>query len=231
MSSDLELMSLRGVSKTYAPTPETRVDALVSIDLDIARGDFVAITGKSGSGKSTLASIMGCLDAPSTGTCLFDGEDVIRMGEAARSNLRLSKIGFVFQGFQLMPHLTALENVMLPLEYARVPQGVRKAKAMEALDRCGIASRADHRPMEMSGGQQQRTAIARAIVGQPKMIVADEPTGALDTETAEQILGLLGEINQAGATLLVVTHDMGIANMAPRRVHLQDGRIVQGGIQ
>lgn len=225
------LMSLRGVSKFYAPTPATRVAALVSIDLDVEPGDFVAITGKSGSGKSTLASIMGCLDAPSEGTCLFDGADVIRMGEVARSELRLSKIGFVFQGFQLMPHLTALENVMLPMEYARVPKSTRRAKALEALERCGIASRADHKPMEMSGGQQQRTAIARAIVGEPKMIVADEPTGALDTETADQILALLGEINQAGAALLVVTHDMGIAGMAPRRVHLQDGRIVKEGIQ
>lgn len=231
MQSKAPLLDLKGISKIYAPTLESSVHALVDIDLAVAHGDFATITGKSGSGKSTLASIMGCLDAPSSGRCEFEGQDVAQMTEAGRSGLRLKHIGFVFQGFQLMPHLTAVENVMLPLEYGRVPARDRRALAMAALERCGIAERAHHRPMELSGGQQQRVAIARAVVAQPRLIIADEPTGALDTDSADQVLKLLTEINRAGAALLIVTHDMAIADLAPRRIHLQNGRILQGNSQ
>jgi putative ABC transport system ATP-binding protein len=191
----------------------------------VPRGDFLAIMGQSGSGKSTLMNLIGCLDKPSSGTYLCDGIDVATLDAAGRARLRLEKIGFVFQGFNLLSRQTALENVMMPLVYAGVPVAERKPRGLAALAEVGLADRAGHRPSELSGGQQQRVAIARALINQPPMLLADEPTGALDTRTGEEIMALFERLQAGGRTIILITHERNIADHAKRVVIMQDGEL------
>jgi len=202
------------------------VQALAGVSLHIDRGEFVAITGSSGSGKSTLLNVLGCLDRPDEGRYLLETVDVAGLDDAALSDARNQRIGFVFQSFHLMPRLTVLENVLLPLRFSRVtPAHDVAARARELLERVGLGDRTHHRPSELSGGQMQRAAIARSLVLNPALLLADEPTGNLDSRSAADILDLLRELNAAGQTVVMVTHDMGLAAEAPRQVRLKDGRI------
>jgi ABC-type lipoprotein export system ATPase subunit len=220
------VVEIRGVGKVYSPGTPAEVVALRDVDLAIRRGEFVAIVGPSGSGKSTLMNLLGVLDAPSTGSYRCDGVDVAGLDAAGRARLRLTRIGFVFQGFNLLSRMSALDNVMLPLAYAGVPRGERRARAQAALAEVGLAERAGHRPSELSGGQQQRVAIARALVNRPPILLADEPTGALDTRTGQEILALFQRLRIAGHTVILITHDPAVAETADRVVHIQDGAIV-----
>ncbi len=215
-ASEGPLVRLEGVTKVYH-RGRTEVRALDGIDLEIRRGDWLSVTGPSGSGKSTLLHVVGLLDRPTEGRCLLGGRDT----EASR--LRGRSIGFVFQDFHLLPEETALRNVMLPLLYAGAPGAREKARA--ALETVDLAHRADHRPGELSGGEQQRVAIARALVKEPLLVLADEPTGNLDTATGERILDLLETLHRRGITLVVVTHEAAVAGRAHRRVEVRDGRI------
>lgn len=201
------------------------VHALAGIDLGIDAGAYVAITGPSGSGKSSLLNLIGCLDRPSSGRYLLDDEDVAQMDDERISALRNRKIGFVFQSFFLLPRLTVLENVLLPMRYAGTPDVGAEARARSLLDRVGLSNRLDHKPGELSGGQQQRAAIARALVRQPRLLLADEPTGNLDSRSAADVLGLIDELHAEGQTIVLVTHDAEVAARAPRHVRLRDGRI------
>ncbi len=218
------IVRLTGVTKTYT-TGEIEVHALVGVDLTVEKGEMVAIMGPSGSGKSTLMNVVGCLDRPTTGSYRFEGREVATLEKRELSALRLSAFGFVFQGFQLIARTTALENVALPLVYADVPAAERRRRAMEALARVGLAGREDHTPAQLSGGQQQRVAIARALVNRPRLILADEPTGALDTRTSVEVLGLLQSLHKSGITVVLVTHEPDIAAYAERRLVVRDGRI------
>jgi putative ABC transport system ATP-binding protein len=202
------------------------VYALRGVSLDIAQGDMVAIMGTSGSGKSTLMNILGCLDVPTQGSYWLAGEAVQGMSADALAQVRNRRIGFVFQQFNLLPRMSACENVELPLEYAGVRPAQRAQRALAALERVGLAQRAHHRPAELSGGQQQRVAIARALVTQPPLLLADEPTGALDSRTSEDIMQLLGSLNQQGLTVVLVTHEADIAAWARRRLLFKDGMVV-----
>jgi putative ABC transport system ATP-binding protein len=215
-------VSLRGVSKVY-PGPVT---ALREIDLTVQSGELLAIVGRSGSGKSTMLHIMGTLDRPSAGTMVLDGHDVTALSDRQLSALRARRIGFVFQRFNLAPAMSAVDNVAGGLLYAGVSRGERRRRAEAALDRVGLAHRADHRPHELSGGEQQRVAIARAVVGEPALLLADEPTGNLDTESGDQVLGILRELHDGGAAVVVITHDLDLAESLPRQVRLSDGRVV-----
>jgi ABC-type lipoprotein export system ATPase subunit len=207
---------------------ETRVCALESVSLSIRRAEAVALRGPSGSGKSTLLNILGCLDRPTSGTYLLGGYDVSTLNREAQAWVRLHYLGFIFQSFNLLPQLTATENVALPLYYLGVPKKDREPRALELLERVGMAERASHRPTEMSGGQRQRVAIARALATRPRVLLADEPTGALDTRTGHEILQLLGELRERDEiTILLVTHDSTVAEFADRQVHLQDGKVVR----
>jgi putative ABC transport system ATP-binding protein len=217
----LELDSIAKVYPSAVP-----VTALDGVSLGIEPGEFVAIMGKSGSGKSTLMNLLGLLDRPTRGSYRFGGLEVARQSDGQLAALRRDRIGFVFQSFNLFPRKTALENVAVPLTYAGVPRAERRRRAVEMLERVGVADRAGHRPSELSGGQQQRVAIARALVNRPAVILADEPTGNLDTRTGEEILGLLTELNDQGVTLVVVTHEDVVASRARRIVRLADGRVV-----
>lgn len=219
-------MELQQLQKWY-PQGEGLVKALDGVNLTVETGEFVTIIGPSGSGKSTLMNQLGCLDQPTGGRYLLEGEDVAALDEAQLSRIRRRTIGFVFQGFHLLPGLTALENVELPLYYQRIPPLERRRLALEALDRVGLAQRADHLPAQMSGGQQQRTAIARAIAPRPPLILADEPTGNLDREAGQQVMALLRELWQEGRTLILITHDPDIAAQAPRTVVIRDGKVVE----
>ncbi len=219
-------MELQQLQKWY-PQGEGLVKALDGVNLTVETGEFVTIIGPSGSGKSTLMNQLGCLDQPTGGRYLLEGEDVAALDEAQLSRIRRKTIGFVFQGFHLLPGLTALENVELPLYYQRIPPLERRRLALEALDRVGLAQRADHLPAQMSGGQQQRTAIARAIAPRPPLILADEPTGNLDREAGQQVMALLRELWQEGRTLILITHDPDIAAQAPRTVVIRDGKVVE----
>ena len=212
------------VHKTYA-MGETRVHALRGVSLDIERGGFVAIMGASGSGKSTLMNILGCLDRPSSGAYILDGTDVSRLSKRELAHIRNQKLGFVFQGFNLLPRTTALENVQLPAIYAPLTKAERIARASQALALVGLANRADHFPSQMSGGQQQRVAIARALVNRPSILLADEPTGNLDSRTSVEIIAVLQELNDAGLTIVLVTHEHDIAQFAKRVIVFRDGRI------
>jgi len=216
------VIALEELEKSYGDA-ETRVAVLKGIDLIVRKGDFVSIVGPSGSGKSTLLNILGCLDRPSRGRYLFLGDDVSRLGDAALSHIRNHRIGFVFQSFQLIPHLTVLENVQLPLLYARVGKAERAATARRLLERVGLSHRLRHRPNQLSGGEMQRTAIARALANSPDVVLADEPTGNLDSKTSVDIMELLGELHREGATLVLITHDLEVAALAPRRVSILDG--------
>ena len=197
------MIELQGVQRQYAMSGQT-VRALAGVDLHIGQGEFVAITGASGSGKSSLLNILGCLDRPSTGTYLFEGRDVATFDDEASSDLRNRRIGFVFQSFHLLPRLTVLENVMLPLRFHREPPPGTHERALALLDRVGLAERRDHRPSELSGGQMQRAAIARALLMQPALLLADEPTGNLDSRSATDILALIGRFNRSGDDTMVV---------------------------
>ena len=220
-------MSLREVTKTYA-TGTVEVAALRGITLDVAQGDYVAIMGPSGSGKSTLMHILGCLDVVTSGQYLLASQDVAAMSEAELARVRNEHIGFVFQQFNLLPTLSAWRNVALPLSYAGVPGPERRRRALTALERVGLADRVDHRPGELSGGQQQRVAIARALVTDPAVVLADEPTGNLDSVATADVLSLLDELHRAGRTVVLITHEAEVAARAARVVHIRDGRLDLG---
>ncbi|TGY95686.1 ABC transporter ATP-binding protein [Petralouisia muris] len=212
--------------KVYNPG-ENEVRALDHVDLEINRGEFVAIIGHSGSGKSTLMNMLGCLDVPTSGTYYLNGKDVSAMKDNQLSEIRNQEIGFIFQGFNLIANLNAMENVELPLIYRGIGKGERHRMAKEALLKVGLEKRMDHRPSEMSGGQQQRVAIARAIAAEPPVILADEPTGNLDSASTREIMEILKELHQAGRSVILITHDNDIAKQAKRVVRILDGRIVE----
>jgi putative ABC transport system ATP-binding protein len=219
------VIALRGVTKTYR-MGEIEVHALRGISLDVARGEFMAIMGQSGSGKSTLMNILGCLDVPTTGRYWLDGVDVRELEEATLAKVRNRKIGFVFQSFNLIPRTSALSNVELPLAYAGVGKRERRVRALDALDQVGLGDRAHHMPNEMSGGQQQRVAVARAIAANPSMILADEPTGNLDTEATAEVMRIFSELNVEGRTVVLITHEPEVAVHCRRVVQLRDGSVV-----
>jgi putative ABC transport system ATP-binding protein len=226
----MALIEARSLVKTYR-MGEQVVQALNDVSLDIAQGEFVAIMGASGSGKSTLMNILGCLDRPTSGTLHLAGEEVEGLDGDALASIRNRRIGFVFQQFNLLPRTSALDNVALPMVYAGVKPAERRTRALAALQRVGLAERGAHTPAELSGGQQQRVAIARALVNSPALILADEPTGALDTQTSEDIMRLLAELNAQGMTIVMVTHEADIAMWARRRIVFRDGRIVEDRAQ
>jgi putative ABC transport system ATP-binding protein len=220
------IIAIRNISKTYA-MGEAQVHALRGVSLTIERGDFVAIMGASGSGKSTMMNILGCLDVPSKGWFWLDGVDVRGLDEVALSQVRSRKIGFVFQSYNLIPRTTALANVELPLAYVGVRAKERRARAVAALEAVGLGARLGHLPSEMSGGQQQRVAVARAIVTNPSMILADEPTGNLDSAAAEDVMAIFSRLNAEGRTVVLITHEADIAEFAKRVIRLRDGEIVE----
>ncbi|MDQ7991895.1 MAG: ABC transporter ATP-binding protein [Propionicimonas sp.] len=218
------LLSMAGVRKVY-DTGVVQVEALRGIDLEVAQGDYVAIMGPSGSGKSTLMHIIGCLDVPTSGHYELDGDEVATMTEKELAEIRNRRLGFVFQSFNLLPSLTAQRNVELPLVYAGVAPAERRERARAALERVGLGNRVDHRPGELSGGQQQRVSVARALVTDPALILADEPTGALDSVSTSDILDLFDELNESGRTIVVITHEHEVAARAGRTVHIYDGQL------
>ena len=225
MSAVTPVIDIRNVTKTYG-NGKIEVTALDGVDLVVERGDFVAIMGPSGSGKSTLMNIIGCLDIPTKGRFSLDGVDVRTLDEAKLAEVRLRKIGFVFQSFNLIPRTSALENVELPLTYAGVKPKDRRRRALDALDAVGLGDRADHVPSELSGGQQQRAAVARALVSDPALLLADEPTGNLDSASTAEVMALFARLNGEGRTVVLITHEHEVALFARRVVRLRDGRIV-----
>ena len=230
MNAASPLIEARNLVKTYTMGDMT-VHALRGVSLDIAAGDFVAIMGASGSGKSTLMNILGCLDLPTSGEYRLAGEEVEGLAQDELASIRNRRIGFVFQQFNLLPRTSALENVELPMVYAGVKAAQRHANALAALQRVGLGERGDHTPSELSGGQQQRVAIARALVNHPQLILADEPTGALDTKTSEDIMTLLTALNAQGMTIVLVTHESDIAAWARRKIVFRDGHILEDVLQ
>jgi len=228
MDSPAALLSLDRISRIYRVGSEV-VRALDDVTFAVKRGEWLAVVGQSGSGKSTLMNILGCLDTPSAGTYRINGRDVQGLADDELSDLRNREIGFVFQTFQLLSRATALANVELPLVYRGLARGERRARAEEALRAVGLADRMRHRPNELSGGQRQRVAVARALVGQPSLLLADEPTGNLDSATGEEIFRLLAELHQRGHTIVLVTHEPRLASRCPRAVRLMDGRVVADG--
>ena len=223
------LIDIKNIYKIYNEGKESEVRALDGVSLQIDRGEFVSIIGQSGSGKSTLMNILGCLDIPTYGDYHLDGTDITELTDKQLAHIRNKQIGFIFQGYNLIPALNARENVELPLIYQGLGMDQRYDRAMEALARVGMEDRADHRPAEMSGGQQQRVAIARAIATHPPVIMADEPTGALDTKTGRHGLEIQHTLHEEGSTVILITHDNGIAATAERIVRLSDGHIVSDG--
>ena len=222
-----KLIELRDVYKIYGEGLESEVRALDGVSLDIEKGEFVAVVGQSGSGKSTMMNVLGCLDIPTRGTYRLDGVDVRELSDKELSRIRNKQIGFIFQQYNLIQNLTVLENVELPLIYQGIDPIDRRELAMQALARVGLADRAKHKPTQMSGGQQQRVAIARAISTRPPIIMADEPTGALDSRTGHEVLGFLRQLNKEGSTVILITHDNGIAATARRIVRIADGKIIE----
>ncbi len=218
------LIRMRSITRTFA-MGSVDVPALRGIDLDIEAGEYIAIMGPSGSGKSTLMNILGCLDPPTSGEFQLEGRDVSQLSDAQLSRLRNAFVGFVFQSFNLLPRATALQNVETPLVYAGTPGPRRRERARSVLERVGLADRMHHRPNELSGGQRQRVAIARALVNNPSLILADEPTGNLDSGTGQEIMQVLDQLHREGNTILLVTHESYIAEHAHRKIHLRDGRI------
>jgi putative ABC transport system ATP-binding protein len=222
----MPLIELRNVTRRYT-IGEQEILALDGITLDIAQGEYAAIIGPSGSGKSTLMHLLGCLDTPTSGTMHLDGIDVSKASGNRLAELRNQKIGFVFQSFNLLPKLTVLQNVELPMIYAGVSARERQTRALEAIERVELQHRVKNTPLQLSGGQMQRVAIARALVNRPKIIFADEPTGNLDSKTGANILELFRELSEQGSTIVLVTHDNKIADQTPRRIEIQDGKIVE----
>ena len=218
------LIHIENMKKIYNPG-ENEVRALDGIDLDIEKGDLVAIVGHSGSGKSTLMNMLGCLDTPTSGKYVLDGQDVASMTDNQLADVRNKEIGFIFQGFNLISNLDAVENVELPLVYRGVSKNERKQLAMEALKSVGLEDRMKHKPNEMSGGQQQRVAVARAVAAKPPIILADEPTGNLDTKSTQEIMEILKELHRSGRTVIIITHDEEISSQAHRVIRILDGRI------
>ena len=223
------LIEIKNIYKIYNEGKESEVRALDGVTLSIDRGEFVAIIGASGSGKSTLMNILGCLDVPTYGDYILNGTDVTDRTDRQLAHIRNKEIGFIFQGYNLIPALTAYENVELPLIYQGISVFQRKERVMAALERVGMADRFGHRPSEMSGGQQQRVAIARAIATHPPIIMADEPTGALASKTGQHVLEILHSLHEGGSTIILITHDNGIAATAHRIVRISDGHIVADG--
>ena len=222
-----KLIELRDVYKIYGEGLESEVRALDGVSLDIEKGEFVAVVGQSGSGKSTMMNVLGCLDIPTRGTYRLDGVDVRELSDKELSRIRNKQIGFIFQQYNLIQNLTVLENVELPLIYQGIDPIDRRELAIQSLTRVGLADRAQHKPTQMSGGQQQRVAIARAISTHPPIIMADEPTGALDSRTGHEVLGFLQQLNKEGSTVILITHDNGIAATARRIVRIADGKIIE----
>ena len=222
------MIRMLNIAKRYQMGDQS-VTALDGVTLRVKRGEFVAIIGPSGSGKSTLMNITGCLDAADEGEYYLDGEAVDTLSERKLARIRNEKIGFIFQGFNLLNRLTALENVELPLIYRGIPSGQRRKRALEALEQVGLTARMKHKPAELSGGQQQRVAIARALAGDPGLILADEPTGNLDSHTGDDIMSLLRGINDRGNTIVLITHDAKVAHAANRQIRIVDGRIREEG--
>jgi len=219
------MLTMTGLTKTYR-TDTVETTALDGIDLDILAGEFVAIMGPSGCGKSTLLNILGLLDSPSSGSYQFHDQEVAGLPEEKLANVRKRHIGFIFQSFNLVDELTVAENIELALLYHGIPAAERRNRVRAAMDRVGIAHRADHRPSQLSGGQQQRVAVARAVVGRPDLILADEPTGNLDTQHGEEVMGMLQALNRDGATIVMVTHSPSHADYASRVVNMLDGRVL-----
>ena len=219
------LITIKDMCKIYNPG-ENEVRALDHVNLTIDRGEYVAIIGHSGSGKSTLMNMLGCLDVPTSGSYYLNGQDVSRMTDDELSDIRNVEIGFIFQGFNLIANLTAIENVELPLIYRGVPKAKRRELSVAALKKVGLAHRMNHKPSQRSGGQQQRVAIARAIAAEPPVILADEPTGNLDSASTKEIIAILEQLHDSGRTVVIITHDDEIAEQAARRVRIKDGRVV-----
>jgi len=220
-----KMIEMIGITKSYR-LEAINVPVLKHINLSIAEGEFLAIMGASGSGKSTLMNIIGCLDRPTSGKYLLEGQNLTTLNDDRLAYIRNQRIGFVFQQFNLLARSTALQNVMLPMIYANVPMQKRRERAIQALTRVGLASRLSNRPSQLSGGQQQRVAIARALINRPALVLADEPTGALDTKTSQEVMDLLTELNQQGITIIVVTHEPDVAAQAKRIIHVQDGEVI-----
>ncbi len=220
------IIKMEDIGKIYS-TGTIEVEALKNVNLSIEKGEFVSVMGPSGSGKSTLMNIVGCLDRSTSGFYQLDGVDISKLDDVALAKIRNLKIGFVFQSFNLLPRITALQNVELPMIYAGVPKKERRGKAMEALDRVGLTERKDHKPNELSGGQKQRVAIARALVNTPAIILADEPTGNLDSASGEDIMAVFQGLNREGVTIVLVTHEPDIATHTKRVVKFRDGRLTQ----
>jgi putative ABC transport system ATP-binding protein len=222
------LIHIEQLSKQYRMGGELLM-ALDEVSLSVHKGDFIAIIGPSGSGKSTLMNVIGCLDAPTSGRYWLDGEEISQLKDNKLAEIRNQKIGFIFQGFNLLSRLTAIENVELPLIYRGVPSKERKEQAIAALKKVGLEDRIHHRPVELSGGQQQRVAIARALAGNPPILLADEPTGALDTKTGKEVMGFIKELNSLGHTIVLITHDLVISEQAKRVVRIMDGKLNEEG--
>ncbi|MDR6123917.1 putative ABC transport system ATP-binding protein [Bacillus sp. SLBN-46] len=222
------IIQIKDLMKTYKLGGET-VHALNNVSIEIDKGEFLAIIGPSGSGKSTLMNMIGCLDRPQSGKYLLAGKDIGKMNDNQLATIRNQKIGFIFQNFNLLTKLTALENVELPLLYSGVPTKERRERALESLQKVGLKDRSGHLPTQLSGGQQQRVAIARALVGNPAILLADEPTGALDSKTSKEILSIMKELNELGHTIILITHDLEIAKQAKRMVSIQDGQLQENG--
>jgi putative ABC transport system ATP-binding protein len=227
-AGDGAVIETRALRKVYAAGSEAEVVALHDVDLRIGRGEFVAIMGPSGSGKSTLMNLIGCLDTPTAGSYHCDGVDIATLDAEQRAALRLEKIGFVFQGFNLLPRMSALENVAMPMGYANIARDERLQRARAALGAVGLGARAHHRPSELSGGQQQRVAIARALINRPPILLADEPTGALDSRTGEEILALFKQLRDEDHTVVLITHDVDVAAHANRIFEMHDGELHEG---
>ena len=226
--SENTFFAMHGINKFYQ-MGEEQMQVLKDVHLEIERGEYLSVLGPSGSGKSTLMNIIGCLDVATSGTYTLDGRQIDDLTEKELAQIRSEEIGFIFQNSQLLPRLNAQKNVELPLIYAGVPPKERKRRASEMLDRVGLSDRKGHYPNQLSGGQQQRVAIARALVGNPSILLADEPTGALDQKTGRQVMALFRELNEEGRTIIMITHDMNIAANAKRVVHIIDGELTEGG--
>jgi len=224
MNENGTIIRMSNIRRVY-DTGKVKVEALKGIDLDVFPGEFVAIVGPSGSGKSTLMNLIGCLDTPSDGVYEIGGDNVAGVTRDQLAEIRNRRVGFVFQSFNLLPHLTALENVELPMLFGGVPPKVRRARAAEMLEKVGLGDRVDHKPTELSGGQMQRVAIARALAMNPDILLADEPTGNLDTSSGTDIMSIFNELWQSGRTLVIITHDPALARRASRIVEIRDGRI------